>query len=240
MFQDKQIIFYSPYADGLLSPVPIKKIVPDWFKKMPSVFNNSNTDRTVKKCVPFLDTLTSGYAILNTVDIFFKKINDGSEIKWQINSSYPTDGKINVGIQTHANFQISKDMVREDEDPLPFKFLNPWIIKTPKNYSCLFTNPFNYSSNRRIRIVDGIVDTDEYDIHVNFPFFLKKLENDEEYVLKRGEPVALVFPFLRDSWKMIIDKTEKNERDWFLIFMKKFSNIFDNYKNNFWSKKNYD
>lgn len=240
MFQDRKITFYSPYADGLLSPVPIKKIVPEWFKKMPGTFNNSNKERTVKKCVPFLDTLTCGYAVLNPIDIFFKKAKDGSTIEWKINDSFPLDGKINIGIQTHANFQISKEMVREDEDPVPFKLLNPWMIKTQKNYSCLFTNPFNYTSDRRIRILDGIVDTDKYDMNINFPFFLKKLESEEEYILKKGEPIALIFPFLRDNWKMVIDKTLKNERDWYLMFMKKFSTIFDNYKNNFWSKKNYD
>lgn len=241
MFQERKIIFYSPYADGILSPVPVKKIVPEWFKKMPSVFNNISTERTVKKCMPFLDTLTSGYAILNPVDIFFWKSNDGSEIHWKINSSFPNHTvKTNIGISTHQQEQISKGMVKEDEEPVPFKFMNPWIIKTPRNYSCLFTNPFNNSSDRKIRILDGIVDTDVYDIHVNFPFFLKKIEKEKEYILKRGEPIALVFPYLRDNWKMIIDKTETNETDFYIKMMKSFFGIFDNYKNKFWARKNYD
>tara|TARA_R100001510_G_scaffold8388_1_gene6450 strand:- start:1370 stop:2092 length:723 start_codon:yes stop_codon:yes gene_type:complete len=240
MFQTRKIVFSSSYADALLAPVPIKKIVPSWFKEMPGTLEDL-TSRTVKKCVPFLDTLTSGYAILNSIDIHFKKSKDGNEIKWASNESFPFDSKINVGLQAHGNHQISKSMIRDDEDSISFKYLNPWKIETPKNYSCLFTNPFNYSNERKIRILDGIVDTDSYkEIFINFPFFIKKLNNDEEYVLKRGEPIALVFPFMRDDWKMKINKNYLSEKELNLTFMKYFSNIFDNYRSNFWKRKKYD
>ena len=240
MFQTKQIIFHSPFADGLPTPVPTKKCIPDWYKKMPNFHDNLVTNLTVKKCMPFLDTLTSGYYILNPVDILFKK--NGDEIYWEIPKGIgETHRLLNVGIESHNAKQTSKEMVREDEEPIPFKLLNPWMIKTPKNYSCLITNPFNNTFNSNIRILDGIVDTDTYNrIFINLPFFLKKLKNNEQYILKKDTPVALIFPFLRDNWKLKIDKKEKKQRDNIAYVTKAFSNLLDNYKNKFWNKKKYD
>lgn len=237
----KKIEFISPYEKGLIHPVPIKKLVPNWYKEMKNFHNNSIKYPTVKKCVPFLDSLTSGYAILNVADIIFKKINDGQELTWVINDNFPSDQPVNTGVNKHFAHQISEKMIRNDEDGFPLKLLNPWTIRTPKNYSCLFTNPFNYSKDRKIRILDAIVDTDVFDLDINFPFFIKNLPNEEEYVFKKGEIVALVFPFLRNNWKMkISDKSEINGKSKLIRIMKAFSGVLDNYKNNFWRRKKYD
>ena len=44
-----------------LPPLSAKKLIPDWFKKIPP--HNEN-DMTVKKCVPFIDAMSVGYTIL--------------------------------------------------------------------------------------------------------------------------------------------------------------------------------
>ena len=51
----------------VLPPLSSKKLIPDWFKKIPP--NNEN-DLTVKKCVPFIDAMGAGYTILSHMDIF--------------------------------------------------------------------------------------------------------------------------------------------------------------------------
>jgi len=244
MFEKRLIEFSSVYADWILPPVPAKKKIPDWFKKMSNysgeVLNYQKP--TVKKCVPFLDTLTSGYIIQNPMDIIFW--SEGEEICWEIPRSINPDmsrGNMNIGIDVHQGYQASKKSYRAGEIALTFKWLNPWFIKTPKNYSCLFTNPFNRESDK-LRILDGIVDTDLYThTQVNFPFVLKAIPKDKSFILEKGHPICLVFPFLRDNWKMKIKKLSQEE------FMKKekskfniFSEIYDNYKNFTWRKKNYD
>ena len=131
-------------------------------------------------------------------------------------------------------------MCDSSEYEIAFKYLNPWKIKTPKNYSCLFVNPLN-TEESGIRIISGIVDTDEYPENVNFPFFLKKLKKDEVFVLKKNDPIALVFPFLRDNWKMKIKEQTKKSRDKNLESQfKLFSFIKDGYKRTVWKRKNYD
>ena len=49
-------------------PVPIKTNLPAWFKNL----SNSDDDMTIKKCMPFLQTLTSGYLLKTPIDIEIK------------------------------------------------------------------------------------------------------------------------------------------------------------------------
>ena len=240
----KSIIFKSKYKDILLHPVPIKKLLPEWFKKLPNYDGKKETflNPTAKKCVPLLDTFTSGYVILNPIDIiFWHDEEDGQKgLNWRTPDSlllenYPF---INLGVTTHKKFQINKGFVRRNEMDIPFKYLNPWFIQTPKNYSCLFTNPFNFGHERGLRILDGIVDTDIYKDKVNFPFFLKGFKEGESFLLKKGTPVALVFPFLRNEWKMKIETLD--EEEYLNGVFKTLDNLTNNYRNKVWNKKNYD
>ena len=56
--------------DKNLHPIPCKLNIPDWFKKL----EHKIYDKTVKGCMPFLDTLTSGYALKLVAD--FKVIHN--------------------------------------------------------------------------------------------------------------------------------------------------------------------
>ena len=68
-----KISFISQAADLIEHPVPIKKVVPDWYKKLENYLNNDEYQPTVKKCQPVLDSITMGYAILSPVDFLFRK-----------------------------------------------------------------------------------------------------------------------------------------------------------------------
>lgn len=236
---EKRIEFTSPHPDWLVSPKPAKKCIPEWFKKMKNHFGEYKTfnNPTIKKCVPFLDSITSGYLILNPAEVAFTQEKD--EVVWRYKQEvHEALGEVNMGIEIHDRQQISKEMCDSSEYEIAFKYLNPWKIKTPKNYSCIFTNPFNKVDN--IRIITGIVDTDEYTPNINFPFFLKKMQLGESFVLKKNAPIALVFPFLRDSWKMQIEKEKNNKEENMKDDFKLFSLMEDNYKKLIWKKKNYD
>jgi len=49
--------------DTETNPIPIKLNIPKWFKEL-----DSKTD-TVKNCMPFLDTLTTGYGLKLPADL---------------------------------------------------------------------------------------------------------------------------------------------------------------------------
>lgn len=246
-----KINFISQAADLIEHPVPIKKIVPDWYKKLESYLDNDEYQPTVKKCQPVLDSVTMGYAILSPLDILFKKKENLEKKTFEIEiipARLDTSNKttkqwmldLNVGIQYHNQEQLSLSMVYPNEIPLAFKFLNPWIIKTPPGYSCLFTSPFN-TEKRDIRLITGIVDTDKYEPHINFPFFLTDWDTNKSKgkMIKKGTPIALVFPFKRDDWQMNI-VNDKHLKDKMNVFnWKWFSTITDRYKNKRWIRKNY-
>ena len=121
---------------------------------------------------------------------------------------------------------------------LPFhKLLNPWTIKTPPGYSCLFLPPMN-NSDDRFSIIPGIVDTDTFPYEINFPIII----NGDKYpiletVIKIGTPIVQVIPFKREKWKMkIITKSPKEgKKNWFALKSK----IIDVYKTKWWSKKSW-
>ena len=126
----------------------------------------------------------------------------------------------------------------EKNKSLPFyKILNPWLIKTPPGYSCLFLPPMN-NTDDRFSIIPGIVDTDTFNIEINFPFLINGDKYPQlETMLKKGTPYVQIIPFKRDSWKMKIKKKKSND----LVSSKALYalNMFNVYKDKFWNKKSW-
>jgi hypothetical protein len=118
--------------------------------------------------------------------------------------------------------------------PYP-KFTNPWSIKTPPGWSCLFLPPV-HSSNSFFTILEGFVDTDRYTAPVNFPFVLKSV--DFEGLIPAGTPMVQVIPIKRENWKMSLgDQSNIDESD--SVTKKLSSKMFDRYKTIWWNKKEY-
>lgn len=112
------------------------------------------------------------------------------------------------------------------------KLNNPWLIETPKGWSMLFTNPLNRWSN--LEIVSGIVDTDSYHSHVNFPFFWRGSE-EGEWVIKKGTPLINCIPIKRSSPSMKVSLIDKKK--WKNFWGSWEISKLDFYKINNWHKK---
>ena len=138
----------------------------------------------------------------------------------------------------HKKEQLEGSPHVEKNKNLPFyKVLNPWRISTPPGYSCLFLPPMN-NTDDRFSIMPGIVDTDTYKNEINFPFVI----NGDKYsiletMIKKGTPYVQVIPIKRESWKMKIEKISVKT----LLTSKAFYNLnlFNIYKNKYWSKKSW-
>lgn len=213
-------------------PKPAKKLIPQWYKDMESRFpegkeRNINSLSTVKKCMPVFDSLTSGYIIETWCDISII-IEDG-EPRYRT----PFEGFIEEN--SHPRKQAYKHPAA-NEFKFP-KFINPWAIKTPSGYSCLFVPPMN-NSNEWFECLPGIVDTDKYNAPVNFPFILKN--PGKEIIIPAGTPIIQVIPFKRDSWTHnIFENDSELSKKADSIFFELRSKIFDSYKNKYWSPKDY-
>lgn len=248
---DKEIEFSSHKDYFALKedyPIPAKFNIPDWFKKLEhNIFN-----KTVKGCMPFLDSLTSGYILKMPQDFHVRhnvinKNEKGEEFK----DSFQTFGlydqsqiihaksiNLNSGFDTHSLKQVEGSPFIEKNKNLPFyKILNPWKIKTPNGYSCLFVPPLN-NSDDRFSIIPAIVDTDTFPNEINFPIII----NGDKYpvledTIKKGTPYVQVIPFKRDSWKMTFKEREQKEIQNSRIFYGlKLLNV---YKDKYWNKKSW-
>lgn len=216
----KKIKFQStkPQFD-IPKPQPATRYVPEWYRKMKPV--SSDRINSVKKCVPYLDALSTGYMITLPVDIHYdaekKQFSSASQIEL---------------VSPHVKSQTEDVVLQEEWDDQPWKWINNWYIKTPKGYSCLFIHPLN-RDDLPFNSFTGVVDTDKHPVTVHFPFVIRK---DFSGVIPAGTPLIQVIPFKRDDWTMSVED-EKPYR--YFLEHEVFSDPLGWYRHKFWSKKKY-
>lgn len=233
-----KIKFEPLQKDSLtIMDVPIKstQTLPEWYKKIPSLFKGDKTIRimpnsravnsTVKKCVPFLEAMTAGYTLTLADDVLVSVNEDGIPLmRWR------TDGEI---ITEHSIFQYDGLQWGDEFYNLVFKWGSEWIIHTPKNYSLWVTHPSNRYDLPFMNF-NGFVETDKYTNAIQFPFLLKK---GFEGIIERGTPIAQIIPIKRDSWQS--ETLEYNNFKAKINQRLLFGKIVNSYKSQFWVKKDY-
>jgi hypothetical protein len=181
----------APEDLGVIAPpVPAKTYLPDWFRKLPAIDpareSRTDTGLTVKRCLPFLDAMTTGW-ILPLAATVRLEIRDGGT---RVDASWEFDRPM---VSNHAMYQAAGNPMGARP---PCKFHNHWTIATPPGWSCLFTDPLN-RPNGIFQVVSGVVDTDTYRAPVHFPFFATGA--DGVHVIEKGSPLVQVIPFRRDA-----------------------------------------
>ena len=229
-------IYFEPFEEFahhiLESPKPAKEYVPKWYKDLDRnrtlnkhhMLPDLSSNLTVKACVPFLDALVTGYMITTPCDILaVKDPSYPSRLNWSY--EFPI-------VETHKESQVKGMPMAKEFDPVPYKWNSPWLIRTPKDYSVLFTHPLNHF-DLPFHTLSGIVDTDSYTMPVNFPFLLR---DDFEGIIPKGTPIAQVIPIKRDSWAS--KKLPYSEKSKFMLDDLR-STITKAYKERFWNRKEY-
>ena len=237
-------IEFIPVLEEALAypPEPLKKNLPDWYKNMSSYTEaggmnakdlnatNAQTHLTGKRCVPLMDFMTSGYIIKTNTEIMVSAGEDGHFGDFHWRSIGQTEKKF--GTHPHIQLPILLDGKRRNY----FKIFSGHMIRTPPGYSCLFyQNP--YFRDDRFKLFPAIVDTDVYDSPIAFSGYWT--DQMTEQTIAVGTPVAVVFPFKRDDWKMEVSKRirDNDKESSFIMRMKTaFTNI---YRNFFHQKKSY-
>jgi hypothetical protein len=223
-------------------PIPIRLNIPSWYKKL----KHTHENHTIKGCIPFLDSLTTGYLLKLPQDYYLehnimRKGKKDTGFSCSIHDTLMTrEVNLNVrGVGTfHPAKQLGESPLVEKNKKLHFhKILNPWIIRTPPGYSCLFLPPMS-NQDDRFSIIPAIVDTDSFEIEINFPFVV----NGDKYdtlttTLERGLPYVQVIPFKRDNWKMQIEHYDKETK--LTNYLHRFKYLINNYKRMNWTKKSW-
>jgi hypothetical protein len=236
----KKIEFYPSSLEVVQlvpPPNPAKSYVPSWYKKIKPVDKTKPEFRddgmqvnvNLKQCMPFLDTLTTGYIQETWSDIHINVEENNGEYKVSI--GYPMGPE-----QVNYRFTPTLLDITDEYFPIEFIWIDPWVPKVPDGYSVLFSHPLN-RFDLPFHTLSGIIDSDKFYHEINgaYPFFLKKEFNG--VIIPAGTPMYQMIPLKRDSWESStneFDETKMLERK---RSVRKY--IYDAYRNYFWQKKDY-
>lgn len=234
----KKIEFVQNQANLYLktdSPAPAKNFVPEWFKKQPAfnhkkpVFNHLGAviNKGIKMCMPFTDSLITGYIQTTWTDIWIEKREDGV-----VMFSYASEPKI-MDSREHSFIETNGSYY-----DIEFVWKMHWSFSLPKGYSLLLTHPLN-RLDLPFTTLSGIVDDQGITFAAleggNLPFYLKK---DFEGMIPKGTPMYQVIPFKREDWQSNV--RDFNEKEYVKNSSKTNSKFWGYYKDNFWKRKKYD
>ena len=229
----KIIRFFSKKEfENLGMPKPAKKFLPNWYRDSETTFPDPVTGEEVsglKKCVPFLDVMLSGYMLVTPVDIFVKELDDGGlDISWNSPEIY-------------QDFISERPKIMGEKMPRPaghypnhLAFRGFWGFKTPRGWSLLVAPPFN-RHDLPWTSTSGIMDADQFSTSGNIPFFMKKGFTG---TIPAGTPFAQLIPIKREEWKSI-------QNDQGIVYLEDLQGATvrtpgKSYKKLFWQRKDYN
>lgn len=215
-------------------PYPGSRNLPDWFKNLS---NKTTGDfKTVKKCPPFLDAMSTGYIIPVPMDLIIAIDEKGED--WVL---FPKKGDK----EKYGKYTIVESHDASQYPGTPFanmpvrKLYTPWIIETEPGYSLLFLPPINRFDLPCVPI-SGLVECDNYFNTVNFPCVFPTLRPGYEVRLNKGDPLVQVVPIKRDTWDAkhtFLDDDILNRAHEYRENMAADRDDF--YKRKAWEKKNF-
>jgi hypothetical protein len=236
-----QKIKYAGLNEGVKEvmdhPVPASQLIPEWYKEIPKTSENkiakSLNFQTVNanSCMPFFDTLVSGYLVTLHCDMYVQQSPQGAILTWN-----PIGG----GSET---FEPARQRPSErhgsylptpaGHDPHTFDWLIKWNFKTPKGYSCLMTHPFN-RTDLPFLSATAIMDTDQWGVGGTHSFWLK---SGFEGMIEAGTPIVQVLPILREEW--VLEEDDSLTKESQILDIKKQTKFTGYYRDKFWKKKKY-
>ena len=215
-------------------PQSSKKYIPEWFKNMPievKTIDGINSDHTAKKCMPFIDSLTSGYTQELACDVY---INCNTEEDDPV-IDYKWFGGFRPLSTRREELKSSNSMPHfPGYYKTEFHWNTFWEPKTPTGYSTLYFHPAN-RFDLPFMTHNAIIDTDKWPITGPVPFVIKKGFSG---IIPAGTPIYQMIFIKREVWNS--EASEYDEK-----YVKKIHDstsrfVVDKYKKQIWSKKEYN
>lgn len=211
------------------SPKTANKYIPKWYQSSSpyhgkKTFDPNTTNATYKKCPPVLDALLSGYIQELWCDIHVRQTDMGPEITWGIPLA---------PVEMRSSEQMLGFPVPAGHHPQPFVWMNPWGFKVPRGWSLLITHPLN-RDDLPFRTLSAVVDADKFHLSGKIAFWLK---DGFEGTIPMGTPLFQIIPIKRASWISRIRNYDRKREERRSFNLRRI--IFDSYKKQYWSKKEY-
>ena len=191
--------------DSASKPGPIRKTLPDWYRKADRFAINPETGKpsempdrggkipTWKACPAVFDVMGSGYAYKIPCDIEFTEDAAGNIQAKVLDAQHE-----NVLIDREPLFRFPHPQGYHEKH---FAWWADWAVELPEGYSALYTHPLN-RFELPFLTMSGIVDNDKVHLPGTMPFFVLK---GFAGVLPAGTPYAQIFPFKREHWESEFD-----------------------------------
>ncbi len=232
-----------PKSPGIFpEPEAAYRHIPSWYKNLESFYNNDSTPQnghqniTAKRCVAFLDMLSTGYFLLAPFDIYIDT-TDGKqtfEIPPGILTLQSTGMKQFIGshdMRQVSGYPFDKNIFID----YLFRVHPIWIVQTDPGVSCMFIQPQHHEESP-LYAVSAVIDTDGYPSDGLLSFLVKK---DFKGYIKKGTPLVQVIPFKRQDYEseIVINQEEYGKTK---LASLKIRTVFNSgYKKYFWKKKKY-
>jgi hypothetical protein len=231
----KSLILEHTSVDIALPNVePMRKNIPDWYKRKNKFFDNNNSkiitslpvELTFKACATYSDSFTVGYSVPLAVDIAVKQTEGGPSVTWAdpgLGLLESRNGVVNSGLPTPLGCHEQQ-----------FAWRSQNIIKIPKGYSALMTHPLNRFDLPFITL-SGFVDGEYVLQDGNVPVYFS---NTFEGIIPAGTPILQVILFKREEWDSkvnpdLLEQARVNKR-------KSLNTAYGWYKRSHWQKKIYN
>lgn len=198
---DKDILRFITDEDKynkLPKPSSAASILPSWYKNIDGDLSSIETEvdkatRTVRRCAPFLDAMSSGWIIKIPCDILWSRREDGT-IAFDWDASF-------TPVIKHPPSQLGPDF--SDTQTTIVKFLGKWYVNAPEEYSLLYTHPLNRRPDR-FKAFSGIIDAKSHIPTTNAPSLWIDSSNDEG-LIEKGTPFLHIIPIKRKSLDLIAE-----------------------------------
>ena len=235
MFRKKPVFQYESAVETYQNVIePARKFVPGWYKKIPKWNNNQvfspehkGFNNTIKQCVPFLQSFTTGYMITLAFDIYVTEIDGQPCITWQFNDP--------AYVPNVRSSPAHKDLIPTGHHEVEFTWKAPVAYGVLPGYTFLLTHPIN-RYDLPFTTIGGFIDGGFImKAGGNIPFYIKK---GFEGIIPQGTPIAQIIPFRRENWNSKIEKNlilegKKNSQ--------RVSSVISGwYKKNIWKQTKYD
>ena len=219
--------------DRVPMPKPARLYVPQWYKDIKNDNSFDFDDKgplaqlsDIKRCMPFLDGLTTGYIQETWTDIWIRLNKDGSV-------SYASA----IGPDIMASREFQSTPISEKYYQAEFVWKMHWLPKLPKGWSAIITSPMNRPDLPFI-CLSGIIDSDNfYQTNINggnYPFFI---EQGFQGLIPAGTPMYQIIPFKRETWNSSSVKFDEVKAIKRVVNIKKY--FRNGYKKIHWQKKSY-
>jgi hypothetical protein len=189
------------------------------------------SDYTAKKCIPFLDSLTSGYTQELPCDVRFTCNTEDDDPVIE----YRWSGGIRPLSTRREDSRSSNSMPHFDGYyKTEFHWNTFWEPKTPIGYSTLYFHPAN-RFDLPFMTHNGIIDTDKWSITGPIPFVLKKGFSG---LIPAGTPIYQIIFIKREVWNSEASEYDEEYIKNISESARKF--VVDRYKKQIWSRKEYN